>query len=94
MEIARGDLVQVVPTSYGVHSEAFHFWSGAEGVPTEYENYAESTTGKGGAGSVDDAAETGSVKSVESAKTFSDAAALQKVAATGDTVFTVPFSGN
>lgn len=92
VEIARGDLVQVVPTSYGVHSEAFHFWSGPEGVPTEYENYAESTTGKGGAGGVDDVPEAGSAKSVDEAKTFSDAAALQKVADTGNTVFTLPVS--
>jgi hypothetical protein len=49
VEIARGDLVEVVPASYGVHSQAFHFWSGPgrshdEGVETGtnyYENYAE-----------------------------------------------------
>lgn len=49
VEIARGDLVEVVPTSYGVHYQAFHFWSGPgrshdEGVQTGtnyYENYAE-----------------------------------------------------
>lgn len=75
-----------------MHSEAFHFWSGPEGVPTEYENYAESTTGKGGAGGVDDVPEAGSAKSVDEAKTFSDAAALQKVADTGNTVFTLPVS--
>jgi len=54
VEIARGDLVEVVPTSYGVHSQAFHFWSGPgrshdEGVETGtiyYENYAEATSGK------------------------------------------------
>lgn len=28
VEIARGDLLEVVPASYGVHSQAFHFWSG------------------------------------------------------------------
>lgn len=28
IEIARGDLLEVVPTSYGVHSQAFHFWDG------------------------------------------------------------------
>lgn len=28
VEIARGDLVEVVPASYGVLSRAFHFWSG------------------------------------------------------------------
>jgi len=52
IEIARGDLVEVVPASYGVHSQAFHFWSGPgrgavkpeghEGDPGNfYENYAE-----------------------------------------------------
>jgi 6-phosphofructo-2-kinase / fructose-2,6-biphosphatase 4 len=28
IEIARGDLLEVVPASYGVHSRAFHFWDG------------------------------------------------------------------
>ncbi|KAI6107590.1 6-phosphofructo-2-kinase-domain-containing protein [Pisolithus croceorrhizus] len=28
IEVARGDLLEVVPTSYGVHSQAFHFWDG------------------------------------------------------------------
>lgn len=28
IEIARGDLLEVVLTSYGVHSQAFHFWDG------------------------------------------------------------------
>ncbi|KIJ28177.1 hypothetical protein M422DRAFT_37420 [Sphaerobolus stellatus SS14] len=28
IEIARGDLIEVVPASYGVHSRAFHFWDG------------------------------------------------------------------
>lgn len=55
VEIARGDLVEVVPASYGVHSQAFHFWSGpGRGVDGEgqgdqenfYENYAEATQGK------------------------------------------------
>ena len=49
VEIARGDLVEVVPASYGVHSQAFHFWSGPgrshdEGIEegtNYYENYAE-----------------------------------------------------
>jgi 6-phosphofructo-2-kinase/fructose-2,6-biphosphatase 4 len=52
VEIARGDLVEVVPASYGVHSQAYHFWSGP-GRGTEgadgtnfYENYAEATEGK------------------------------------------------
>lgn len=58
IEIARGDLLEVVPTSYGVHSQAFHFWDGpgrsgeggAEGGEKDannfYENYAEDTKGK------------------------------------------------
>ncbi|KAH7878424.1 6-phosphofructo-2-kinase-domain-containing protein [Lentinula edodes] len=28
IEIARGDLLEVVPASYGVHCKAFHFWDG------------------------------------------------------------------
>ncbi|CAA7269977.1 unnamed protein product [Cyclocybe aegerita] len=57
IEIARGDLLEVVPASYGVHSHAFHFWDGpgrrGDGDMTDvkdvnnfYENYAESTKGK------------------------------------------------
>ncbi|KAF9528686.1 cytoplasmic protein [Crepidotus variabilis] len=58
IEIARGDLLEVVPASYGVHSHAFHFWDGpgrrGEGGDLQdvkdannfYENYAESTRGK------------------------------------------------
>ncbi|KJA21385.1 hypothetical protein HYPSUDRAFT_202952 [Hypholoma sublateritium FD-334 SS-4] len=57
IEIARGDLLEVVPASYGVHSHAFHFWDGpgrrGEGDQLDvkdannfYENYAESTKGK------------------------------------------------
>ncbi|KAG1736075.1 6-phosphofructo-2-kinase-domain-containing protein [Suillus paluster] len=59
IEIARGDLLEVVPTSYGVHSQAFHFWDGpgrrGEGIDGDgeeedetnfYENYAEDTKGK------------------------------------------------
>ncbi|KZP27038.1 bifunctional 6-phosphofructo-2-kinase/fructose-2,6-bisphosphate 2-phosphatase [Athelia psychrophila] len=58
IEIARGDLLEVVPTSYGVHSQAFHFWDGpgrsgeggGEGNGKDpnnfYENYAEDTKGK------------------------------------------------
>ncbi|KAH7919046.1 bifunctional 6-phosphofructo-2-kinase/fructose-2,6-bisphosphate 2-phosphatase [Leucogyrophana mollusca] len=59
IEIARGDLLEVVPTSYGVHSQAFHFWDGpgrrGEGQESDdvgkdetnfYENYAEDTKGK------------------------------------------------
>lgn len=58
IEIARGDLLEVVPASYGVHSHAFHFWDGpgrrGEGgdlldvkdANNFYENYAESTRGK------------------------------------------------
>jgi 6-phosphofructo-2-kinase/fructose-2,6-biphosphatase 4 len=51
VEIARGDLVEVVPASYGVHSQALHFWSGpgrgeASDGTNFYENYAEATAGK------------------------------------------------
>lgn len=57
IEIARGDLLEVVPASYGVHSRAFHFWDGpgrrGDGDMADvrdannfYENYAESTKGK------------------------------------------------
>jgi len=55
IEVARGDLIEVVPTSYGVYSQAFHFWdgpgrSGLNGGGTDdqnfYENYAEDTKGK------------------------------------------------
>lgn len=51
VEIARGDLVEVTPASYGVMTRAFHFWSGegrgdAEGQNL-YENFAEGTSGKG-----------------------------------------------
>jgi 6-phosphofructo-2-kinase / fructose-2,6-biphosphatase 4 len=28
IEIARGDLLEVVPASYGVRVQAFHFWDG------------------------------------------------------------------
>ena len=28
IEVARGDLIEVVPTSYGVYSQAHHFWDG------------------------------------------------------------------
>ncbi|KAL7414457.1 6-phosphofructo-2-kinase-domain-containing protein [Mrakia frigida] len=52
VEIARGDLVEVVPASYGVLSRAFHFWSGPGRADGEtgmnlYENVAEATQGKG-----------------------------------------------
>ncbi|KAL4249477.1 Bifunctional 6-phosphofructo-2-kinase/fructose-2,6-bisphosphate 2-phosphatase [Abortiporus biennis] len=54
IEVARGDLIEVVPTSYGVHSQAFHFWDGpgrSDGTSGKdehnfYENYAEDTKGK------------------------------------------------
>lgn len=59
IEIARGDLLEVTPASYGVHSQAFHFWDGPgrkdEGKVASaktdddtnfYENYAEDTAGK------------------------------------------------
>jgi 6-phosphofructo-2-kinase/fructose-2,6-biphosphatase 4 len=28
IEIARGDLLEIIPASYGVQSQAFHFWDG------------------------------------------------------------------
>lgn len=57
IEIARGDLLEVIPASYGVHSHAFHFWDGpgrrgdgdlldVKDANNFYENYAESTQGK------------------------------------------------
>lgn len=58
IEIARGDLLEIVPASYGVHSKAFHFWDGpgrkGDGTGQHwgrdqnnfYENYAEDTKGK------------------------------------------------
>ncbi|KAG8899313.1 hypothetical protein FRB99_006813 [Tulasnella sp. 403] len=55
IEIARGDLVEVVPASYGVQSRTFHFWSGPGRASMDknagiddnfYENYAEATQGK------------------------------------------------
>lgn len=62
VEIARGDLVEVVPASYGVHSRAFHFWSGPgrdtggngpEANSNFYENLLEATQGKKKADPVD-----------------------------------------
>lgn len=45
VEIARGDLVEVTPASYGVISRAFHFWSGEGRGDLDgrnlYENFAE-----------------------------------------------------
>lgn len=54
IEVARGDLIEVVPTSYGVHSQAYHFWDGpgrsnggsGKDEHNFYENYAEDTQGK------------------------------------------------
>lgn len=55
IEVARGDLLEVVPTSYGVHSQAHHFWDGPGRSDTQnagkdehnfYENYAEDTRWK------------------------------------------------
>jgi len=59
IEVARGDLLEVVPASYGVHSQAYHFWDGpgrkhGDGDVASmernennfYENYAEDTKGK------------------------------------------------
>ncbi|KAJ8516267.1 hypothetical protein ONZ45_g6405 [Pleurotus djamor] len=60
IEIARGDLLEVVPASYGVLSHAYHFWDGpgrkgngglddnsaGKDDANFYENYAEDTKGK------------------------------------------------
>ncbi|KAH9039219.1 bifunctional 6-phosphofructo-2-kinase/fructose-2,6-bisphosphate 2-phosphatase [Lactarius hengduanensis] len=59
IEVARGDLIEVVPASYGVHSQAYHFWDGPGRTHGEgeggygdrdpnnfYENYAEDTREK------------------------------------------------
>ncbi|KIY47392.1 bifunctional 6-phosphofructo-2-kinase/fructose-2,6-bisphosphate 2-phosphatase [Fistulina hepatica ATCC 64428] len=57
IEIARGDLLEIVPASYGVHTQAFHFWDGPgrhgedadlddDSKKNFYENYAEDTKGK------------------------------------------------
>ncbi|TFY58592.1 hypothetical protein EVG20_g8088 [Dentipellis fragilis] len=57
IEVARGDLLEVVPASYGVHSQAYHFWDGPGRKHGDepgtggnennfYENYAEDTKGK------------------------------------------------
>jgi 6-phosphofructo-2-kinase/fructose-2,6-biphosphatase 4 len=59
IEVARGDLIEVVPASYGVHSHAYHFWDGPGRTHGEgeggyedrdpnnfYENYAEDTREK------------------------------------------------
>lgn len=55
IEVARGDLIEVVPASYGVQTQAYHFWDGDGGDGTKsprtphkdesnlYENYAEDT---------------------------------------------------
>ncbi|KAJ7634849.1 6-phosphofructo-2-kinase-domain-containing protein [Roridomyces roridus] len=47
IEIARGDLLEVVPASYGVHSQRFTFGTAqADDESNFYENYAEDTKGK------------------------------------------------
>jgi 6-phosphofructo-2-kinase/fructose-2,6-biphosphatase 4 len=55
VEVARGDLIEVVPTSYGVRCQTFHFWDGpgrrggeycGKDETNFYENYAEDTKGK------------------------------------------------
>lgn len=55
IEVARGDLLEVTPTSYGVHCKTFHFWDGpgrrsdggsGKDETNFYENYAEDTRGK------------------------------------------------
>lgn len=56
IEVSRGDLIEVVPASYGVQTQAYHFWDGDNGDGSGtagashkdesnlYENYAEDTT--------------------------------------------------
>jgi 6-phosphofructo-2-kinase / fructose-2,6-biphosphatase 4 len=51
LEVARGDLIEVMPTSYGVVSHAFHFWdgpgrAGGHDETNFYENFAEDTMDK------------------------------------------------
>jgi 6-phosphofructo-2-kinase/fructose-2,6-biphosphatase 4 len=59
IEVARGDLIEVVPTSYGVRCQTYHFWDGpgrrdpngpanmgGKDETNFYENYAEDTKGK------------------------------------------------
>ncbi|KIL55383.1 hypothetical protein M378DRAFT_24899 [Amanita muscaria Koide BX008] len=41
IEIARGDLIEVVPTSYGVVSQTHHFWDGPGRVEEESEHEEE-----------------------------------------------------
>ncbi|EJC99363.1 bifunctional 6-phosphofructo-2-kinase/fructose-2,6-bisphosphate 2-phosphatase [Fomitiporia mediterranea MF3/22] len=43
IEVARGDLLEVRPASYGVHSQAYHFWDGP--------GRRGSSSGSGGSGS-------------------------------------------
>ena len=60
IEVARGDLIEVVPTSYGVRCQTLHFWDGpgrtggdgevGKDESNFYENYAEDTKGKKPAG--------------------------------------------
>ncbi len=51
LEVARGDLIEVVPSSYGVVSHAYHFWdgpgrAGGHDETNFYENFAEDTLDK------------------------------------------------
>jgi 6-phosphofructo-2-kinase/fructose-2,6-biphosphatase 4 len=47
IEIARGDLLEIVPASYGVHSRAFHFWDGpGRRVVSKSGNEAEEASGE------------------------------------------------
>ncbi|KAF8627692.1 hypothetical protein AX15_004291 [Amanita polypyramis BW_CC] len=51
IEVARGDLLEVVPTSYGVVSQAHHFWDGPgrieEGGSEEEEHVEDEITAEG-----------------------------------------------
>lgn len=41
IEVARGDLLEVVPTSYGVVSQAYHFWDGPGRIEEEHSEEEE-----------------------------------------------------
>ncbi|KAF5311092.1 hypothetical protein D9619_008161 [Psilocybe cf. subviscida] len=89
IEIARGDLLEVIPASYGVHSHAFHFWDGpgrrgdgdlldVKDANNFYENYAESTQGKRRV-AVDEG-DAASVEPYEEADLLADASPLSAAA--------------
>ncbi|KAK2462996.1 hypothetical protein APHAL10511_004983 [Amanita phalloides] len=43
IEVARGDLLEVVPTSYGVVSQAYHFWDGPGRIEEDGDDVDEHT---------------------------------------------------